>query len=117
VEKARNDVRAVISVAGPYDLNTLSWGNLWTPATGDVEQARKQSSPIHHVSRSMKPILVIHSDDDNSVPIEQAVDMVKALERAGAHHRFVHYKDRGHMGLTDEVLKEARAFIAEVENR
>jgi hypothetical protein len=29
----------------------------------------------------------------------------------------VHYTDRGHMGITDEVIKEARAFIGEVEAR
>ena len=116
-EKARSDVRAVISVAGAYDLPTLSWGNLWTPTTGEVDAARQQASPINHVSRSMKPILVIHSDDDKSVPIDQAVRMVKALEDAKVRHRFVHYKDRGHMGLTDEVLKEALAFIQDVEKR
>ncbi len=114
-EKARNDVRAVISVAGAYDLPTLSWGNLWTPVTGEVDAARRQASPINHVTPSMKPILVIHSDDDKSVPIDQAVRMVKVLESAKVHHRFVHYQDRGHMGLTEEVLKETRAFIAEVE--
>ena len=116
-EKASNDIRAVISVAGPYELPTLSWGNLWTPVTGDVDEARRLASPIRHVSPSMKPILVIHSDDDKSVPIQQALDMVKVLEGAKVHHRFVHYTDRGHMGLTDEVLKEARAFIEEVERR
>ena len=36
-EKARSDVRAVISVAATYELNTLSWGDLWTPTSGDVE--------------------------------------------------------------------------------
>jgi acetyl esterase/lipase len=116
-EKARNDVRAVISVAGAYDLPTLSWGNLWTPVNGDLDAARRQASPINHVTPAMKPILVIHSDDDKSVPIDQAVRMVKVLEGAKVLHRFVHYADRGHMGLTDEVLKEARAFIAQVEMR
>jgi acetyl esterase/lipase len=116
-EKARNDVRAVISVAGAYDLPTLSWGNLWTPVSGDVDAERRQASPINHVTPSMKPILVVHSDDDKSVPIDQAVRMVRALEGAKVRHRFVHYQDRGHMGLTDEVLKEAAAFIAEVDKR
>ena len=32
-EKARTDVKAVISVAATYELNSLSWGNLWTPST------------------------------------------------------------------------------------
>ena len=115
--QARSDVRAVISVAGPYELNTLSWGNLWTPVTGNVEEARRIASPMTHVSAATKPTLVIHSDDDKSVPVQQAVDMVAKLKAAGVQHRFVHYTDRGHMGITDEVIKETRAFIAEVEPR
>lgn len=114
-DQARSDVRAVISVAAAYDVNTLSWGNLWTPVSGNVEEARRLASPMAHVSASTKPILVIHSDDDKSVPVQQAVDFVERLKAAGVQHRFVHYTDRGHMGITDEVIKEARAFIAEVE--
>jgi acetyl esterase/lipase len=116
-DKARSDVRAVISVAAPYELNSLSWGNLWTPVTGNVEEARALASPITHVGPANTPILVLHSDDDKSVPVQQAVDMAEKLETHGVYHRFVHYTDRGHMGLTDEVIKEARAFIAEVEQR
>jgi hypothetical protein len=43
--------------------------------------------------------------------------MVERLKAAGVHHRYVHYTDRGHMGITEEVIKEARAFINEVESR
>jgi acetyl esterase/lipase len=68
-DKARSDVRAVISVAGPYELNTLSWGNLWTPVSGVAEDARTLASPITHVSAATRPTLIIHSDDDKSVPI------------------------------------------------
>jgi hypothetical protein len=39
------------------------------------------------------------------------------LKANGVHHRYVHYTDRGHMGITDDVIKEARAFIAEVEQK
>lgn len=116
-DKARTDVRAVISVAAPYELNTLSWGNLWTPIGGNVEEARRLASPIAHVSATTKPLLIIHSDDDKSVPVQQAIDMVGKLKAAGTPHRFVHFADRGHMGITPEVVKEARAFIAEVEQR
>jgi len=112
---ARSDVRAVISVAGPHELNTLSWGDLWTPLEGDVQEARRLASPIHNLGPNTRPILVIHSDDDRSVPIQQAVDMVAALDAAGIQHRFVHYSDAGHMRITDDVIKETLAFIAEVE--
>ena len=115
-EKARTDVRAVISVAATYELNSLSWGNLWTPADGKpVEEARRHASPINHVHQAMKPLLVIHSDDDKSVPVQQANDMVEKLKAAGVQHRYVHYTDKGHMGITDDVIREARAFIAEQE--
>jgi hypothetical protein len=116
-DTARSDVRAVISVAGPYELNTLSWGNLWTPVGEDVEAARKVASPLTHVSSKMPPILVIHSDDDRSVPIQQAVDFAEAVKKAGVQTRFTHYTDKGHMGITDDVIRDARAFIAEVERK
>ena len=114
-DTARSDVRAVISVAGPYELNTLSWGNLWTPVGEDVEAARKLASPMTHVSAKTRPTLVIHSDDDRSVPIQQAVDFAEALKKAGVQTRFTHYTDKGHMGITDDVIRDAREFIAEVE--
>ena len=116
-EKARTDVRAVISVAATYELNSLSWGNLWTPIDGNVEESRRHASPITHVNPAMKPLLVIHSDDDKSVPVQQANEFVEKLKAAGVQHRYVHFTDRGHMGITDDVIKEARAFIAELEQK
>ncbi len=116
-DEARSDVRAVISAAAPYELNTLSWGNLWTPIEGDIEEQRNIASPIHQINANTKPILIIHSDDDRSVPVQQAHDMVAAMKAANARHRFVHYADRGHMRITDEVRAESLAFIAEVEGR
>jgi dipeptidyl aminopeptidase/acylaminoacyl peptidase len=65
----------------------------------------------------MKPLLVIHSDDDKSVPVQQAADMVEKLKAAGVQHRYVHYTDKGHMGITEDVIREARAFIAEIEQK
>ncbi len=116
---ARSDVRAVISIAAPYELNTLSWGNLWTPldasTPADLEKARRIASPIHQISSATKPMLIIHSDDDRSVPVQQALDMVAALRRAGIRHKFVHYEDRGHMRLTDEVIREMLTFIADLD--
>lgn len=113
--QSSSDIRGAISVAGPYELNTLSWGNLWTPIGGSVEEERRMASPMTHVSAATRPMLIVHSDDDKSVPVQQAVDMVEKLKAAGVWHRFVHYADRGHMGITEEVIKEARAFIAELE--
>jgi acetyl esterase/lipase len=128
-DDAPSAIKAVISISGAYDLNTLSWGNLWTPLTGTaqtgfttlagpaLEEARRVASPIHHIGPDTKPILLLHSDDDRSVPIQQAVDMDAALTAGHVFHKFIHYKDHGHMPFVDDAFKEARTFIAEVEAR
>ena len=106
----------MISVAATYELNTLSWGNLWTPVAGNVEEARRIASPMTHVSATTRPTLIIHSDDDKSVPVQQAVDMAAKLKAAACSTASC-TTPTGHMGITDDVIKEARAFIAEVEAR
>jgi acetyl esterase/lipase len=110
-DKASNDVRAVISVAAPYELNTLSWGNLWTPSGQDVKKARELASPVIHVSKTMKPLLVLHSDNDQSVPIDNALIMIEALKKADAPHVFHRYPKMGHMGINEEVIARSLEFI------
>ena len=112
-EKARNDFRAVISVAANYENNTLSWGKIWTLTGVDPIEARKLASPVTHVKKDMKPLLILHSDNDRSVPIDNALLMVEALKKAGAPHVFRRYPKMGHMGINEEVIKQARAFIKE----
>ena len=114
-EDARSDIKAAISVAGPYELNTLSWGDLWTPLAGDAQEARHIASPLYNLGPSTKPILVIHSDDDRSVPIQQALDFVAQLESHGIEHKFVHYTTAGHMRITRDVVTETLAFISGLE--
>ncbi len=55
---------------------------------------------------------MLHSDDDGSVPIEQALTMEEKMVGKGMPHEFVHYTDRGHMPIDDEVISQSRAFIA-----
>ena len=113
-EDQPHDFRAAICVAAPYELTKLDWGSGWSPVGTDPIAARQLASPINHVTKSTKPLLLLHSDDDKSVPIQQALDMVMTLTKAKVRHRFLHYKDKGHVSITDEVIREARAFIEEM---
>ena len=113
-EKESNDFRAAISVAAAYDLTTLDWGALWTPAGVAPDDARAQASPTKHVTKTSKPLLILHSDNDKSVPIANALTMIEVLEKAGARHTFHRYPEMGHMGINDEVIKQSLAFITEV---
>jgi acetyl esterase/lipase len=112
-EKASNDVRAVISVAANYELTTLSWGNIWTPFKGDPIESREYASPVNHVSKKMKPLLILHSDNDRSVPIDNALLMVETLKKSGAEHKFYRYPKAGHMQITEEVIARTLEFIKE----
>lgn len=112
-DKESNDFRAAISVAAAYDLPSLDWGALWTPPGVDPTEARVQASPNNHLTAQSKPLLVMHSDNDNSVPIANALLMVEALKKAGAKHQFLRYPDMGHMGINQEVIDKAHAFIKE----
>jgi acetyl esterase/lipase len=110
-DEASNKFRAVISVAANYELTTLSWGDIWAPAEGDAVEARKFASPVNHVRKEMVPLMILHSDNDKSVPIENALGMVDALKKSGAPHVFHRYPDMGHMGINDEVIARALEFI------
>jgi dipeptidyl aminopeptidase/acylaminoacyl peptidase len=104
----------VISLSAPYELESLSWGNLWAHASAEGLAARRLASPIQHVSDKNKPILILHSDNDGSVPLQQALDFATALEKAKARHRISVHKMKGHMRVTEKVIQEARAFMAEI---
>ena len=111
-EDAADDFTAAISVSGAYDLVSLSWGGSWCPPGVDWHSARTAGSPIHHVSAQSKPLLLLHSDDDTSVPVQQAIQMAQTLADHGAPHTFAHFTDRGHMPITPLVIEHALAFIA-----
>jgi alpha-L-fucosidase 2 len=113
-EKASNDFRAAISLAAAYDLTTLDWGDLWTPPGVAPDAARAQASPTRHVTRESKPLLILHSDNDRSVPIANALAMIDALQKAGAPYVFRRYPKMGHMGINQEVIDQSLAFIKEI---
>lgn len=112
-EDAKNEVKAAISVAAAYDLTSLDWGALWTPPGVDAAEARKTASPNEYVSEKSRPLLILHSDNDRSVPIDNALTMIQALEKAKAPHTFRRYPEMGHMGINDEVIQQSLAFIKE----
>jgi len=54
-------------------------------------------------------------DDVMSFFVTATTNILEAEKKAGVKHKFVHYKDQGHMRLTDQVVKEMLDFIADVE--
>jgi len=116
-EDQPGDFRAAISVSGAYDLLKLDWGCGWITPGMPWDDARRLGSPLEHVSPDTKPMLVFHSENDGSIPYNQAERMAEALAENNVHHRFVSYPDRGHILLTEEfVIEESVRFIQEVSD-
>ncbi|MBA3707238.1 MAG: alpha/beta hydrolase [Planctomycetes bacterium] len=90
-------VQAVVNCCGVIDIPSYSLGGhesedhadhyaallLGGPTPQRLAEARR-ASPITHVSRSAAPILTIHGDQDEAVPIEQGRMFHRALISAGA---------------------------------
>ncbi len=110
-EEFGEEFAGAISVSGAYDLKTLDWGSGWCPLGQGWDVAREYASPLTHVSQTSKPLLLFHSDDDRSVPVDQALRMVEKLAAEKAPHTFVHHSDRDHMLISEDIIAESLKFI------
>ncbi|HEY2660440.1 MAG TPA: prolyl oligopeptidase family serine peptidase [Caulobacteraceae bacterium] len=113
--------RCAVSVAGVSDLNEmLAWehkmhnGNLtdevryWRKfmgATSDGDTSLHNLSPARLASTADAPILLIHGDDDTTVPIEQSRLMESALRSAGKPVEFLTLKGEEHQLLRETGRK------------
>jgi acetyl esterase/lipase len=73
----------------------------------DGEQNFAQASPVRHVQGDLPPILLIHGEEDRTVPVQIAIDLQAALQSAGASSQLIIYPEAGHSdflfaGFTDE---------------
>jgi acetyl esterase/lipase len=115
-------LQAVALQAGPSDLQRMTVGIgsiaiLMAQPTAHPEAAKAlaAASPVTYVSRSSPPVLLLHGDADDQVPIDQAVQMNQALQNAGATVSFVrvpggtHSPDFSPAKTVAEVI--ARGFV------
>ena len=72
-------------------------------------------SPIKHIDKVTIPILIMHGKDDAVVPINQSIDMYKALKAAGKDVTFKEVEHAEHGATTEasriEMFNTAVAFI------
>ena len=56
-------------------------------------------NPVNHVADWTKPMLVIHSDKDFRVPLDQGIGAFTALQRKGVPSQFLNFPDENHWVL------------------
>ncbi len=108
-------VQAVVNIFGPTDLAKLYRE---VPATvgffkafclgspDEYPENYKLSSPIHYVTADDPPILTLHGDKDELVPVSQAKLLDEALQAAGVVHQLKVLAGQGH-GFGGEAATDA----------
>lgn len=94
----------------------------WSDAMGDLNADRAMldaHSAAHNAERVTIPLLLIHGDEDWTVPYEQSQIMQRAMERAGRPVRLVTLQGMNHYYLPDQaegwrtVFTESLGFIGQ----
>lgn len=100
-------VQCVVDWFGPTDLLTMggSHDNPDSPEArliggpvGDNKEKARKASPITYIGRDAAPFLIMHGDQDNTVPTGQSEELVEALKKAGVEVNLVLVKGNGHGG-------------------
>ncbi len=105
-EGVSSRVQAVCSWFGPADLTVghdqFQGGSGQAPLAflggtlDEKKEAYEQASPVTHATKDDPPVLMIHGDKDNVVPLDQSERMLAAIEKAGAEAKLVIVKGAGH---------------------
>lgn len=103
------------AVYGGSDSNHLALVAWHTHLGSRFDPKVISGSPVHAADLVLAPVLLIHSEDDTVVPVNQSLEMKGALERAGRPVAFIQLKGSDHwlsQGSTRvEVLKDVGAFL------
>jgi acetyl esterase/lipase len=126
VERHSSRVACAVSFAGPTDWSLLSelehrhpaYRQLLgyepgTPADEMDAKAKKDVSPISFVSRDDPPVMQIHGDRDDIVPLKHARNMHERLQSVGARTELVIVEGANHgvAGAGPQVARRAGLFV------
>ena len=127
-EKFSSRVQAVCDWFGPADLTRMHEGKstidhaspnspeslLIGGTAAENPDKAKRASPITYVSGDSAPILIMHGDQDQLVPVAQSESFAAALKKAGVDVTLHVIKGAGHGGPgfnTEDVRHEVQEFF------
>jgi acetyl esterase/lipase len=104
-------VAAVVAYFPPVDLRPLVGPSERFPALDFPETDAASISPIRFVSDDDPPVLLIHGDADDLVPISNSQVLAKELEATGVVHDFITIEGAGHGFQGDDRVEATRAMV------
>jgi dipeptidyl aminopeptidase/acylaminoacyl peptidase len=100
--------KCIIAHDGVFDGRMMSyateelWFDEWEhggKTQYEDPEAYEKFNPIDHVKNWRAPILVVHSDQDFRIPVEQGIAAFTAAQRRGIPSKFLHFPDENHWVL------------------
>jgi acetyl esterase/lipase len=71
----------------------------------------KRANPIAYISADDPPFLIMHGEEDHTVPIGQSELLDAALKKAGVDSKFQRIPNAGHGFGGPEIARTVRAFL------
>lgn len=129
VERESSRVAGAVGFAGPTDWNLLAaikhehpaYRKLLgyepgTPLADMKAESVKDVSPLSFVSDDDPPIMIVHGDADNIVPVEHAERLHKQLKKVGVRTELVIVKDGNHgVAGAGGASQTAPAYVKQAE--
>ncbi|MGF3106065.1 alpha/beta hydrolase family protein [Rossellomorea sp. DUT-2] len=120
--------KGCISVCGPTDLERYildapqHWREMLIDFIGDPIKEigkLKMNSPIYHINKIKKPVLIFHGKNDPRVKINQSEILVNKLKKYNKKFDYFFFENEGHSIVSLEnqakYLEKINSFIAECE--
>ena len=96
-----------VAAAGVYDhdiqyrkadfIRWTRWGDAYIDKViGPTAEDRREASPITYLDRLKTPLLIVHGENDQRVPVEHARALRKALQARGIDAQYMEKKNEGH---------------------
>ena len=126
--KESSRVQAVIDWFGPTDLLQIGGppsdiphnapdspeSKLIGGALLENKDKAAKASPITYVSKAAPPFLIMHGDQDRTVPFNQSELLYGALKKAGVDATFIPMKGAGHGFGGPQAIEPVRAFLKRI---
>jgi acetyl esterase/lipase len=93
----------------------------WQSGARMLDRRARELSPMHHIEAGVPPCLILHGQDDDTVPYENAERFCRRMQEAENRCELVGYEGEGHgffnVGRDDgtgpflQTIREADAFL------